>query len=138
MTSSPSFESFVEPQQGQLCGAAITTRSRGKCSGNGLRAGRLRSKHLTTVEVAVRSAASSLLDRVGLDVLQLHLQLIEKPLLTFRAHAIKRAPQLFDLKPQPCDQRLGAGRCCLSVCQIGFSARCPRLAFHPRRALGED
>ena len=78
------------------------------------------------------------LDRVGLDVLQLHLQLIEKPLLAFRAHAIKRAPQLFDLKLQPCDQRLGAGRCCLSVCQIGFSARCPRLAFHPRRALGED
>jgi hypothetical protein len=38
---------------------AITTRSRGKCSGNGFRAGRLRSKDLTTVEGAVRSAASS-------------------------------------------------------------------------------
>ena len=28
--SSPSFDSFVEPQQGQLSGAGITTRSRGR------------------------------------------------------------------------------------------------------------
>ena len=28
--SSPSFDSFVDPQQGQLSGAAITTRSRGR------------------------------------------------------------------------------------------------------------
>src|SRR4029077_8364530 len=47
VTSSPSFESFVDPQHGQFVGAAITTRSRGKCSGNGFRAGRLRSKDLT-------------------------------------------------------------------------------------------
>ena len=59
VTSSPSFDSFVEPQHGQLCGAAITIRSRGRCSGNGFRAGRLRSKDLTTVEGAERSAASS-------------------------------------------------------------------------------
>ena len=59
VTSSPSFESFVEPQHGQLCGAAITTRSRGRCSGNGFRTGRLRSKDLTVVEGAARSAASS-------------------------------------------------------------------------------
>src|ERR1700685_3298565 len=78
------------------------------------------------------------LDGAGFTVLKRHLKLIEKPLLTFRAHAIKRAPQLFDLKPQPCDQRLGAGPCCLSVTQSGFSARRTRLAFHPRGALGED
>ena len=30
VTSSPSFESFAEPQQGQFAGAAITTRSRGR------------------------------------------------------------------------------------------------------------
>ena len=59
VTSSPSFDSFVEPQHGQLGGAAITTRSRGRCSGNGFRAGRLRSKDLTTVDGAERSAASS-------------------------------------------------------------------------------
>jgi hypothetical protein len=36
--SSPSLES-LPPQQGQAEGAAITTRSRGRCSGNGARAG---------------------------------------------------------------------------------------------------
>jgi hypothetical protein len=56
VTSSPSFDSFVEPQQGQLSGAAITTRSRGRCPGKGFRAGRLRSKEWTTVEGAARSA----------------------------------------------------------------------------------
>jgi hypothetical protein len=40
--SSPSFDSFAEPQQGQDAGAGITTRSRGRCSGKGLRDGRLR------------------------------------------------------------------------------------------------
>jgi hypothetical protein len=48
----------VEPQQGQLSGAAMTTRSRGKCAGKGLRAGRLRSKDLTKAEPKVFSAAS--------------------------------------------------------------------------------
>jgi cyclohexyl-isocyanide hydratase len=35
--SSPIFESFVDPQQGQFCGAAATIRSRGRCSGERLR-----------------------------------------------------------------------------------------------------
>jgi hypothetical protein len=30
MMSSPSFDSFAEPQQGQLSGAAMTMRSRGR------------------------------------------------------------------------------------------------------------
>jgi hypothetical protein len=30
VTSSPSFDSFADPQQGQLSGAAITMRSRGR------------------------------------------------------------------------------------------------------------
>jgi len=60
VTSSPSFDSFAEPQQGQFSGAAITTRSRGRCSGNGLREGRLRSNDLTvSVRAAAFSAASS-------------------------------------------------------------------------------
>ncbi len=33
---------MAEPQQEQFVGAAMTTRSRGRCSGNGLREGRLR------------------------------------------------------------------------------------------------
>src|ERR1700722_4103259 len=67
-------------------------------------------------------------DRVGLNVLQLHLQLIEKPLLTFRAHAIKRAPQLFDG-----DQRLGAGPCCLSRESDWLQRALRALGFPPAR-----
>ena len=48
VTSSPSFDSLAEPQHGQLAGAAITTRSRGRCSGNGFRTGRRRSNDLTS------------------------------------------------------------------------------------------
>src|SRR2546428_13420408 len=47
VTSSPSFDSFEEPQQGQFSGVAITPRSRGRCPGKGLRDGRLRSNELT-------------------------------------------------------------------------------------------
>ena len=78
------------------------------------------------------------LGRVGLGVLQLHLQLVEEPLLAFRARAIERAPQLLDLQPQPRDQRLGARRRRVSMRQIGFSLRRARFAFKPRRPLGED
>ncbi len=37
--SSPSLESLSEPQQGQACGAGITTRSRGRWPGSGPRFG---------------------------------------------------------------------------------------------------
>ncbi|KAA8605158.1 hypothetical protein AL037_21530, partial [Salipiger aestuarii] len=40
--SSPIFTMRSDPQQEQAEGASITTRWRGKCSGNGLRAGRRR------------------------------------------------------------------------------------------------
>src|SRR3546814_8743777 len=56
VTSSPSFDSRAPPQAGQAQGAGITTRSRGRCSGNGLRDGRLRVKPATLdVFAAARS-----------------------------------------------------------------------------------
>ena len=78
------------------------------------------------------------LGRIRLGVLQLHLQLVDEPLLAFRAHAIERAPQLFDLQPQPRDQRLGARRGRVSMRKVGFRPRRARLALTPRRPLGED
>ena len=45
--SSPSFDNLADPQQAQLAGAAMMTRSRGRFSGKGLRDGRRRSKALT-------------------------------------------------------------------------------------------
>jgi hypothetical protein len=57
---SPSLHSLSEPQQGQVAGAGTTTRSRGRWSGNGLRAGFLRANASTVVVfAAARSAASS-------------------------------------------------------------------------------
>jgi hypothetical protein len=45
--SSPIFTMRSDPQHEQAVGAATTTRSRGRCSGMGLRAGRRRSKPST-------------------------------------------------------------------------------------------
>ena len=42
VTSSPSLRRRVPPQQAQLAGGSITTRSRGRCSGKVWRSGRLR------------------------------------------------------------------------------------------------
>ena len=52
VTSSPSRESREPPQAGQEHGAGMTTRSRGRCWGNGLRTGRLRSNGAMLVVVA--------------------------------------------------------------------------------------
>jgi hypothetical protein len=58
--SSPSFTIRLEPQQPQAVGASITTRSRGRCAGKGLRAGRRRVKARTGVfAAAARSAAAA-------------------------------------------------------------------------------
>jgi hypothetical protein len=42
VTSSSSFDSFIEPQHGHDADAGTTTRSRGRYSGKGLRTGRRR------------------------------------------------------------------------------------------------
>ena len=56
VTSSPSLRSRALPQHRQVLGAGSTLRSRGRCSGKGWRAGRLRVKGTTFV---VRAAACS-------------------------------------------------------------------------------
>jgi hypothetical protein len=56
--SSPSLAS-LPPQHGQVLGAAMTTRSRGRCAGNGARTGFLRLKLTTDVVLVGVMAASS-------------------------------------------------------------------------------
>ena len=85
-----------------------------------------------------RSELEFVLRRVRLGVFQLHLQLVEKPLLAFRAHAIERAPKLFDLQLQSRNQRLGARRRRARMRQIGFSVRRSRFALKPRSPFSED
>ena len=70
--------------------------------------GRLRSKAATVVVLAAAcSAASSSSLAAASSVLELQLQLIEKPRLALGARAVKLAPQLLDLQLQMRDQRLG-------------------------------
>ena len=49
VTSSPIFDSLSDPQHAQDVGAGTTTRSHGRCSGNGLRNGLRRTNPLTSV-----------------------------------------------------------------------------------------
>ena len=60
VTSSPSLDRRVPPQQAHAAGLGATMRSRGRCSGNGRLDRRLRVKPVTWVVLAaVASAASS-------------------------------------------------------------------------------
>src|SRR4249919_3568577 len=56
---SPSLASLVEPQQAHALGAGMTTRSRGRWAGNGLRDDLWRVNALTTVVFAAASSAAS-------------------------------------------------------------------------------
>jgi hypothetical protein len=55
---SPSLRSRPLPQHRHAVGPGTITRSRGKCSGNGLRAGRLRVKAATVVVLATAISAA--------------------------------------------------------------------------------
>jgi hypothetical protein len=59
VTSSPSFDSRDDPQHAQAVGPGTMMRSRGKCSGKGLRAGRLRVKADTCVVPALAVVCSA-------------------------------------------------------------------------------
>ena len=84
---------------GQAVGPGTTTRSRGRCSGNGLRAGRLRVKAATLVVLATAfSAASSSSVAEALQLLELQLQLIEQAGAAFGALAEAIAVELLDLQ----------------------------------------
>ena len=59
VTSSPSLRSRAPPQQAQAVGPGTITRSRGRCSGKGWRAGRLRVNAATFVVLAAAISAAS-------------------------------------------------------------------------------
>ena len=105
--SSPIFTMRSEPQQEQAVGASITTRSRGRCSGNGLRAGRRRSNPATVVVFASLLGGDLVLGGGGLEFLELQLHLVDQPGAAFGAVAILLAPELGDLELEVLDHRLG-------------------------------
>jgi hypothetical protein len=111
VTSSPSFDSFVEPQQGQLSGAGDHNPLARQMLGERLSRWPLALEGFDDLEGSRRALRRQfVLGRVGLGVLQLHLQLVEQPLLAFRARAIERAPKLLDLQLGWRAVPLGCGR----------------------------
>ena len=59
VTSSPIFDSPSDPQHVQAMGAGTTTRSRGRCSGKGLRDGLRRTNSFTSVDLAAAFSAGN-------------------------------------------------------------------------------
>lgn len=57
VTSSPSFDSRPPPQVGHAHGAGTTTRSRGRCAGNGCRDGELPGGVRVSVDALVDAGA---------------------------------------------------------------------------------
>lgn len=111
--SSPSLSSRALPQHRQLLGAGSTIRSRGRCAGNGRRAGRLRN---------IRGPRGRLLGgdlvrgRRTLQLIETQGQLVEQPYAALRPLAIELMPQLGDLQVLMCDHGLVIGRPGLRVC----------------------
>ena len=122
--SSPSLRSRGLPQHRQTVGPGSTTRSRGRCSGKGWRAGRLRVKATTFVGLGHGVLGGDLvLGRRTLELLEGQRHLIEQLHAAFRALAVELARQLGDLQPLMRDQGLIIGSLGLGHCQFGLDPR---------------
>ena len=89
VTSSPILASRSEPQQAQAVGPGTMTRSRGRCSGNGLRP----SSCAWTNELSWRSRRlghQRVLGRRGFELLELQFHLVEQALSALGALAVQR------------------------------------------------
>ena len=141
VTSSPSLRSASPPQQLQAVGPGTTTRSRGRCSGNGLRAGRLRMKAATTCRGPGRGllGLKLILGGCGLQLLQLQFHLVEQARRPLRARAVDLAPELLDLQLQMRDQGSGTRRLGTGLRKLGITGKkqmLQRLDIIRKRIIG--
>src|SRR3974390_1438445 len=80
VTSSPSLRRRLLPQHSQACGGSITTRSRGRCSGNVWRSARLRVNPRTVVVPATGPFRGKLVfSGGGLELFKRQRQLLNQP-----------------------------------------------------------
>ena len=121
VTSSPSFLSRAPPQQGQALGGPITTRSRGKCSGNtAFSRGRDRGEAGNSgLARALFSADHQALRLDGL-VLKLQSQLVDQLRPPLRAPTVEFTLQLGDLQLLVGDGRLSLGHLHNQADNAGF------------------
>ena len=129
VTSSPSFDSFVEPQDGQHAGAG----------NHHALARQMRRERFARRAFALKPWRAARLGRGflgqklifgrgGLQFFELKLQLLQEARLALRTNAVKRAAQLLNLEPQMSDRRVR-----VRSRRIG-----PSLRGKPGGALGED
>jgi hypothetical protein len=116
---SPSFAS-LPPQHGHAAGAGTTTRSRGRCAGNGARTGLRRVKPRTLVSAGCSAAASLACGRLHFLELQLHL--VEQFATVFGGRREAIVLEFGDHQLEMRHDRLGAGG--------------TRFRFAPRLLLG--
>ena len=111
VTSSPSFAIRPEPQQTHVGGASITTRSRGRCSGNGFtaRAAALERAHGRRRPRRGLLGGELVFAGGRLELLELQLHLLEQPHPPLRPLTVELTPQLQDLELERRDHRFGAG-----------------------------
>ena len=130
VTSSPIFASRDPPQQAQLVGASMTTRSRSMSSGHGLRTGRLRVKARTFwVFAAAALCGKLILARRGDEFFELQFQLLDQPRRALGALPVQFAFELLDPQLEMRDQRL-------VVRQLRPRTGSHRLGSQPRLTLG--
>jgi hypothetical protein len=116
--SSPNLAS-LPPQQGQALGAAITTRSRGRCAGNGARTGFRRAKLTTDVVTAASSSAA-----------------LASSSSSCSSHLVEQTLAALGRLPKPVALHLGDQQ--LQMRHHGLGTRGPSLGLLPRRAFGGE
>ena len=107
VTSSPIFASCDPPQQAQLVGASMTTRSCSMSSGQGLRTGRLRGEDAHGLRLRRRGLRGKLiLARRGDEFFKFQFQLLDQPRRALGARPVQFAFELLDPQLEMRDQRL--------------------------------
>ena len=151
--SSPSFDSLLDPQHGQLSGAGDHDALARQMIGERFARRPLALEGLDGLRPRRRLLGRQLIfGRRRLQLFELKLHLLQQPRLALRAAAVKLAAQLLDLELEMADQRfrarqvrlgvgrlgLGARRFGLRTCRCSLRARRCRLRFQARGALGKD
>jgi hypothetical protein len=106
VTSSPSFARRAPPQQAQVFGASMTTRSRSMSSGQGVRTGRLREGAHALSSGRGGPRGKLILTRRGDEFFELQFQLLDQLRRALGALPVQFALELLDPKLKMHDQRL--------------------------------
>ena len=137
VTSSPSFDSLVDPQQGQALRRGDDDALARQVLRKRLPRGPLALEWSNRLGRCL-PRRQFVLGRCRFEIFELQLHLLEKARLAFRAAAVELPAQLLDRELEVCDERFRARQIGLGVGRLGTSLRELSLRRDARRALGED